>query len=54
MDRFWPFSERSKIENYDFREFLVYTIFPLAILVIYSMIENTEDKIENVGSENKE
>lgn len=42
-DRFWPFSEDSKVKNYDIREFLVYTIFPLAILIIYSMVNN-EDK----------
>lgn|SRR5574344_444097 len=45
MDRFVPFSERSEIEYYDIREFLVYTIFPLAILVIWSMVRtqsNTE------------
>jgi hypothetical protein len=35
--RFWPFSEDSKVGNYDIREFLVYTIFPLAILVIWSI-----------------
>ena len=43
-DRFWPFSERSEAKNYDIREFLVYTIFPLAILFIWSMIRTqTED-----------
>lgn len=50
MRKFVPFSDGSKIEYYDFREFLVYTIFPLAILVIRSMIQtesNTEsDKIK--------
>ncbi len=51
-DRFYPFSERSKAENYDIREFLVYTIFPLAILIIWSMVrtqsstENSETKSE--------
>lgn len=51
-DRFYPFSERSKAENYDIREFLVYTIFPLAILIIWSMVrtqsstENSEKKSE--------
>lgn len=50
MDRFVPFSERSKIEYYDIREFLVYTIFPLAILVIWSMVRtqsNTESNETN-------
>ena len=46
MDRFFPFSERSKIEHYDIREFLVYTIFPLAILVIWSMVR-TQSNTEN-------
>jgi RNA polymerase subunit RPABC4/transcription elongation factor Spt4 len=41
-DKFWPFSERSEVENYDIREFLVYTIFPLAILIIYSMVNNQD------------
>ena len=41
-DRFWPFNEDSEIKNYDIREFLVYTIFPLAILIIYSMVNNQE------------
>ncbi len=42
---FWPFEYGSVVQNYDIREFLVYTIFPLAILVIWSMIRaqsNTE------------
>ena len=34
---FWPFG-KDDIGDYDFREFLVYTIFPLAILVIWSMV----------------
>jgi len=46
MDRFVPFSESSKIEYYDIREFLVYTIFPLAILVIWSMVR-TQSNTEN-------
>lgn len=50
MDRFVPFSDGSKIEYYDIREFLVYTIFPLAILIINSMVQtepNTENKESN-------
>lgn len=38
MDKFVPFSEGSEIDEYDIREFLVYTIFPLAILIIWSMV----------------
>lgn len=50
MDKFVPFSNRSEIEYYDIREFLVYTIFPLAILVIWSMVgtqSNTESNETN-------
>jgi hypothetical protein len=48
---FWPF-DGDDIGEYDFREFLVYTIFPLAILVIWSMVrtqsnsESDETKAE--------
>jgi hypothetical protein len=53
--RFWPFNDsyylNQGIDKYDITEFLVYTIFPLAILVIWSMIrsqsENSEDQIVN-------
>lgn len=38
MDNFVPFSEVSQIDEYDIREFLVYTIFPLPILIIWSMV----------------
>jgi len=53
-DRFWPFghySDFDEVDYYDITEFLVYTIFPFAILVIWSMIrsqsENSEDEIVN-------
>ena len=48
MDKFVPFSKRSEIEYYDIREFLVYTLFPLAILIISSMVsaQNTENNSE--------
>jgi len=42
-DRFWPFSHFSTIENYDIREFLVYTIFPFALLIIWSMIQGSDE-----------
>ena len=44
-DDFWPFDGIEYTSDYDIREFLVYTIFPLAILVIWSMVRtqsNTE------------
>lgn len=37
-DEFVPFSKNSDMDEYDIREFLVYTIFPLAILFIWSMV----------------
>ncbi|WP_028526373.1 zinc ribbon domain-containing protein [Runella limosa] len=45
-DNFWPISKRSVVQNYDIREFLVYTIFPLAILFIRNMLR-TQKKSEN-------
>ena len=51
-DMFWPFGGSyfyDGIENYDITEFLVYTIFPLAILIIWSMI-----RTQNVDNEIKE
>ena len=47
-DEFIPFSKGSDIDEYDIREFLVYTIFPLAILIIWSMVS-----AQNSGTENK-
>lgn len=43
---FFPFSARSLPNDYDIREFLVYTIFPFAILVIWSMVK-TQEKDDN-------
>jgi hypothetical protein len=53
-DRFWPFSSQSRVENYDIREFLVFTIFPLAIIIIWSMIHpidsiNLYENIEQIS-----
>lgn len=44
-DDFWPFvsSKREGIGEYDIREFLFYTIFPLAILIIWSMVRTQSD-----------
>lgn len=38
--KFWPFHDSlyGDIDLYDITEFLVYTIFPLAILIIWSMV----------------
>lgn len=50
-DDFWPFMSSSYdggLGEYDIREFLVYTIFPLAILIIWSMVrsQNQEENVE--------
>lgn len=50
-NNFWPFSERSVVQNYDIREFLVYTIFPLAILFIWSMVRTQTKDDETVKSD---
>jgi RNA polymerase subunit RPABC4/transcription elongation factor Spt4 len=42
FDQFWPFGN-SRIKYYDIKEFLVYTIFPAAILVIWGMLLTAED-----------
>jgi hypothetical protein len=41
-NNFWPFGEYSRLREYDITEFLVYTIFPLAILVIISLVRTRE------------
>ena len=45
-DEFVPFSKNSDMDEYDIREFLVYTIFPFAILVIWSMV-GTQSNTDN-------
>jgi hypothetical protein len=45
-DDFWPFNYKSRLSYYDITEFLVYTIFPFAILVIYSMIRSQSENSE--------
>lgn len=50
---FWPFGNEGydgEVGRYDITEFLVYTIFPLAILVIWSMIRTQEQN--NVSPDN--
>lgn len=48
--KFWPFGSYKWLDtgNYDITEFLVYTIFPLAILIIWSMVsaQNSDNKDE--------
>jgi|TARA_B110000908_G_C9870766_1_gene278256 hypothetical protein len=45
-DYFWPFGDDS-IEAYDITEFLVYTIFPLGILIVWSMVSAQNSENEN-------
>ena len=44
--RFYPFSESSDITDYDIREFLVYTIFPLISLLIISMVITPQAEVK--------
>lgn len=55
-DKFWPFGYREyywdsdynlELARYDITEFLVYTIFPLAILIIWSMVRSQSNKENN-------
>lgn len=51
--RFWPFGYETyfdRIGKYDITEFLVYTIFPLAILLIWSMIRSQSENQEENNS----
>lgn len=36
-ERLWPFSKHSNLDDYDFTEFLLYTIVPLIFLVIINL-----------------
>lgn len=46
-DHFWPVGRFADIEDYDITEFLVYSIFPLAILVISSMVRKQSNTKSN-------
>lgn len=39
-DRFWPFSKQVEIGDYDYREFLVYSLLPFAFIIIISLVSN--------------
>lgn len=57
-DDFWPFMSSSYdggLGEYDIREFLVYTIFPLAILIIWSMVRTqaSNDNNDKNNTDNK-
>ena len=49
---FWPTGKYADLEDYDITEFLVYTIFPLAILVIWSMVRTQETDSSQGTDEN--
>ncbi|TCN72866.1 zinc ribbon domain-containing protein [Acetobacteroides hydrogenigenes] len=52
--RFWPlgdYADLNEVNYYDITEFLVYTIFPLAILVIWSMVRTQANDIEQNPTE---
>jgi hypothetical protein len=51
-ERFWPFNDYGGVERYDITEFLVYSIFPLAILVIWSMVRPQDQ--DNLNADNNE
>ena len=42
-EKFWPFSERSRLDHYDLSEFLLYSLVPLIILVIINLFKETEN-----------
>ena len=55
-EKFWPFNSgyyNKGLDKYDITEFLVYTIFPLAILVIWSMIRS-QSNIENTETNSEQ
>ena len=41
---FWPFSKRAELEDYDFTEFLLYTVVPLIVLVIINLFKEPQQK----------
>lgn len=46
---FWPFSKHSDLDDYDFSEFILYTVVPLIILVIVNLFKDPkETKAENL------
>jgi hypothetical protein len=54
---FWPFGKGDyysgiEIEHYDITEFLVYTIFPLAILIIWSMVRTQSEDADQSETDN--
>lgn len=49
--KFWPLGDHldfDEVDYYDITEFLVYTIFPLAILIIWSMVRSQNQEEQNV------
>jgi Fe2+ transport system protein B len=57
LSDFWPFDDYSGsrfARRYDITEFLVYTIFPLVILVIISLTRNQDQTNERQSSNDNE
>jgi len=42
-ERFWPFSSRSDLDDYDFSEFFLYILLPFIGIVIYGIIGSTNN-----------
>ena len=45
-DDFWPFGD-DRIRSYDITEFLIYTIFPFGILIVWSMVRSQTNSQED-------
>lgn len=51
--RFWPlgkYADLDDVDDYDITEFLVYTIFPLALLVIWSMLRSQNEEQKEIDN----
>lgn len=40
--RFFPFSEHSELEDYDYREFFCYTLTPILLFLVYKLFKPSE------------
>jgi len=49
--KFWPFNDYGGLKRYDITEFLVYSVFPLAILIIISMVKTQAQNDTETNSE---
>ena len=44
---FWPFSDKSDIEDYNLSEFLLYTLVPLIGIITFNLFSNSDDSLTN-------